>query len=245
MLFQRLELCRLLGGSPNAVNNILFSIPALNKTYEPIVWKNNSDEEGEEEQDNRYSQVGFQWEIELKDICWRDEGGKEDTIHHLNLTIRKGESIAFIGESGTGKSTTADIILGLFRPQHGSVYNGRNRYQRNACTMESAIGYVPQSVYLLDDTIRNNIAFGVEAEEIDDDNIWKVLEQAQLKSYVEKLPEGLETVLGEQGVRFSGGPRTAGSQSRERFILNRRSWFWMRQHLRWIIRLREAVMEAV
>ena len=69
------------------------------------------------------------------------------------------------------------------------------------------VGYVPQSVYLLDDTIRNNIAFGVASEEIDDDKIWKVLEQAQLKSYVEKLPEGLETVLGELGVRFSGGQR--------------------------------------
>ena len=196
-----------LGRIANAVNNILFSIPALNKTYETIVWKNNSDEEGEEEQDNRYSQVGFQWEIELKDICWRYEGGKEDTIHHLNLTTRKGEAIAFIGESWTGKSTTADIILGLFRPQHGSVYMDGIDIREMPVRWNQLIGYVPQSVYLLDDTIRNNIAFGVEAEEIDDDKIWKVLEQAQLKSYVEKLPEGLETVLGEQGVRFSGGQR--------------------------------------
>lgn len=198
-----------LGRITNSVNNILFSIPALNKTYETIIGQKNNGgkEKDEEEQNSRYSQIEFRREIELRNICWRYDGGKEDTIHHLNLTIKKGESVALIGESGTGKSTTADIILGLFRPQQGVVRMDGIDIREMPERWNQLIGYVPQSVYLLDDTIRNNIAFGVEPEEIDDNKIWKVLEQAQLKSYVEKLPEGLETVLGEQGVRFSGGQR--------------------------------------
>ena len=198
-----------LGRITNSVNNILFNIPSLNKTYDTIKGKQLEiqGKVNNKEKSRRYDQLPFRKEIVLQNVCWKYEDGTEDTIHNLNLTIKKGESIAFIGESGTGKSTTADIILGLFRPQRGAVYmdgidirDMRERWSR-------LVGYVPQSVYLLDDTIRNNIAFGVEPEDIDDDKIWKVLEQAQLKAYVEKLPEGLETVLGELGVRFSGGQR--------------------------------------
>ena len=198
-----------LGRITNSVNNILFNIPSLNKTYdtikgEPFEIENKADNK---EKRSKYDQLPFSKEIVLKNICWRYEDGTEDTIHNLNLTIKKGESVAFIGESGTGKSTTADIILGLFHPQKGAVYMDGIDIQDMPERWSRLVGYVPQSVYLLDDTIRNNIAFGVASEEIDDDKIWKVLEQAQLKSYVEKLPEGLETVLGELGVRFSGGQR--------------------------------------
>lgn len=196
-----------LGRIANAVNNILFNIPALNKTYETTKMKNVLENRGEILDDKRQGDFSFKKEISLKNICWRYEGGQEDTIHHLNLTIKKGDAIAFIGESGTGKSTIADIILGLFRPQQGEICVDGIDIKKMPERWSKMIGYVPQSVYLLDDTIRNNIAFGIEEDKIDEGKIWDVLEQAQMKSYVEKLPEGLDTMLGERGIRFSGGQR--------------------------------------
>ena len=196
-----------LGRIANAVNNILFNIPALNKTYETTKMKNVLESRGEILDDKREGDFSFKKEISLKDICWRYEGGQEDTIHHLNLTIKKGDAIAFIGESGTGKSTIADIILGLFRPQQGEICVDGIDIKKMPERWSKMIGYVPQSVYLLDDTIRNNIAFGIDEDKIDEGKIWDVLEQAQMKSYVEKLPEGLDTMLGERGIRFSGGQR--------------------------------------
>ena len=196
-----------LGRIANAVNNILFNIPALNKTYETTKMKNVLESRGEILDDKKQRDFSFKKEISLKDICWRYEGGQEDTIHHLNLTIKKGDAIAFIGESGTGKSTIADIILGLFRPQQGKICVDGIDIKKIPERWSKMIGYVPQSVYLLDDTIRNNIAFGIEEDKIDEGKIWDVLEQAQMRSYVEKLPEGLETMLGERGIRFSGGQR--------------------------------------
>lgn len=196
-----------LGRIANAVNNILFNIPALNKTYETTKMKNVLENRGVILDDKRQGDFSFKKEISLKNICWRYEGGQEDTIHHLNLTIKKGDAIAFIGESGTGKSTIADIILGLFRPQQGEICVDGIDIKKMPERWSKMIGYVPQSVYLLDDTIRNNIAFGIEEDKIDEGKIWDVLEQAQMKSYVEKLPEGLDTMLGERGIRFSGGQR--------------------------------------
>lgn len=115
--------------------------------------------------------------------------------------------MALIGESGAGKSTVADIILGLFRPFSGEVYMDGIDIRKIPKTWCKIIGYVPQSVYILDASIRNNVAFGVREEDIDDDLVWQALEQAQLKAFVESLPQKLDTVLGERGIRFSGGQR--------------------------------------
>lgn len=197
-----------LGRIGNSANNILFNIPSLNKTYEAAKMQNIIEEKQENLDSNEdYRDFCFQKEISLKNICWRYEGADRDTIHHLNLTIKKGDAVAFIGESGTGKSTMADIILGLFIPQEGKICVDGVDIRRIPRRWHEMIGYVPQSVYLLDDTIRNNIAFGIEREKIDDAKIWRVLEQAQMKSYVEKLEDGLDTMLGERGIRFSGGQR--------------------------------------
>ena len=125
----------------------------------------------------------------------------------VQLTIQKGESIAFIGASGAGKTTLSDIILGLLQPEKGTVdMDGIDVY---TIPMQWAhiVGYVPQSIFLMDDTVRNNIAFGISAETIEDKYIWEALEKAQLKDFVEKLPYGLDTIVGERGVKFSGGQR--------------------------------------
>lgn len=198
-----------LGRMANAVNNILFNIPSMNKTYDTL--KKHCDafarDRVQEKPVAEDAGINFQRELVLKDICWSFAEGEKDIIHELNLTIQKGDAIAFIGESGAGKSTIADIILGLYKPQRGHIYMDGIDIQKIPGQWRKVIGYVPQSIYLLDDTIRNNIAFGIEPDDIDDGKIWKVLELSQMKGFVENLPEGLDTVLGEMGIRFSGGQR--------------------------------------
>ena len=126
----------------------------------------------------------------------------------MSLVIEKGQSVAFIGQSGAGKTTLADIMLGLLVPANGKiVMDGQYDIHQMRAAWSRIIAFVPQTVYLMDDTIRNNVAFGMDAEEIDEKQVWEALDQAQLKAFVEELPEGLDTLIGERGVRFSGGQR--------------------------------------
>ncbi len=124
-----------------------------------------------------------------------------------HMEVRKGQSVGIMGPSGAGKSTIVDILLGLLHVQEGSITcDGRDIFENYASWL-GRIGYIPQSIYLIDESIRDNIAFGIDADKIDDKRIWEVLEEAQLKSFVEELPEGLETTIGDRGVRISGGQR--------------------------------------
>ena len=147
-------------------------------------------------------------QIEIRDVVWQYEGTEKKVLKGVNLIIKKGQSVAFIGQSGAGKTTLADIILGLLYPQQGKVLlDGEHDIHQIPTQWSKLIAFVPQTVYLMDDTIRNNVAFGVDEKEIVDEQIWSVLEQAQLKDFVEELPDGLDTLIGERGVRFSGGQR--------------------------------------
>lgn len=124
-----------------------------------------------------------------------------------HMEVKKGQSVGIMGPSGAGKSTIVDILLGLLHVQAGTITcDGRDIFE-NYPSWLSKIGYIPQSIYLIDESIRDNIAFGIDADQIDDKRIWEVLEEAQLKSFVEELPEGLETTIGDRGVRISGGQR--------------------------------------
>lgn len=147
--------------------------------------------------------------VELKSVSFAYDNQKEtNIIEEINLKLDKGRSIAFIGPSGGGKTTTVDIIIGLLKPTRGEVViDGQQLVQKNMRGWQKNIGYIPQNIYLLDDTIRKNVAFGVEERDIDDERVWRALEQAQLKQYVETLPEGLSTYAGERGTRLSGGQR--------------------------------------
>lgn len=149
----------------------------------------------------------FQKEVTINNICWKYRNAKENVLENLSLTIKKGESIALIGASGAGKSTLADVILGLLRPQSGSVEMDGKDIFTIPKTWGRTIGYVPQTVFLIDDTIRNNISFGIPKEEVCDEKIWNALELAQLSDFVKSLPKQLDTVVGERGIKFSGGQR--------------------------------------
>ena len=143
--------------------------------------------------------------VVLSNVVWKYPDNKKAILKGINLEIKKGESVAFIGESGAGKTTLADIILGLYVPQEGTVtVDGVSIYDIPH-DWSKIVGYVPQSVYLLDDTIRNNILFG--EKQVDDKKIWEALKQAQLYDFVKTLPEGLDTIVGERGIKFSGGQR--------------------------------------
>lgn len=146
--------------------------------------------------------------IQIKNLFWKYPDAKKIVLENVSLTISKGESIGFIGPSGSGKSTLADIILGILQPQRPDtvVVDGIDIFTVKK-QWAKTVGYIPQSVFLLDDTIRNNILFGLNSENIDDEKIWQALDNAQLKNFVMDLPDGLDTVVGERGIKFSGGQR--------------------------------------
>lgn len=197
-----------LGRISSAVNNIIFYFPSLQDMYDNF----KEVEEHEKQQTEMISgdvdgKLEFQHEITIKGIDWKYPHTEKYILKNLNMTIHKGESVAFIGASGAGKTTLADILLGLLIPEQGdilvdgkSVLHSKNKWGR-------MIGFVSQAFYLNDDTIRNNVAFGIGKKKIDDEMVWRALEQAQLKETVEMLPKGIDTVVGERGIRFSGGQR--------------------------------------
>ena len=123
------------------------------------------------------------------------------------MVIPHGKSVGIMGPSGAGKSTIVDILLGLLHVQEGEILcDGRDIFS-NYDSWLSLIGYIPQSIYLIDESIRNNIAFGIDEDKIDEKRLWEVMEEAQLADFVRSLPMGLDTRIGDRGVRLSGGQR--------------------------------------
>ena len=149
----------------------------------------------------------FTEKIEVTDVSYCYPDGDTNVIEDATFAINKGQTVAFIGASGAGKSTMVDIILGLLTPTFGKITADGMDIYKNLPTWQKEVGYIPQTIYLSDDTIRNNIAFGVDANDINDEAVIRVLKQAQLYEFVDSLPEKLDTFVGERGVRLSGGQR--------------------------------------
>jgi len=128
-------------------------------------------------------------------------------LKELDMEIRADESIGLVGASGSGKTTLVDVLLGLLEPQHGELrYNGRP-LKESLAQWRSQVAYLPQQVFLIDNTLRRNVALGLEDHEIDEARLTEALRQARLAELVAQLPDGVETILGERGVRLSGGQR--------------------------------------
>ena len=144
-------------------------------------------------------------DVEMSHLSFRYPEGKDYILQDASLVIKGGTSVALKGPSGAGKTTTADIILGILEPTEGSIYYNGTDIRELGKDWYNHVGYIPQSIYLSDDSIRTNVAFGIEKP--DDARVWKALEEAQLKEYVESLPDGLDSMIGENGVRISGGQR--------------------------------------
>ena len=151
--------------------------------------------------------MGIREGIELENITYAYPNTDKNIFEHAHMTIPYGKSVGIMGTSGAGKSTIVDIILGLLHVQEGKITcDGRNIFESYASWL-AQIGYIPQSIYLIDESIRENIGFGIKPEDIDEDRVWETLEEAQLKDFVQSLPEGLDTKVGDRGVRISGGQR--------------------------------------
>ncbi|GIV57657.1 MAG: ABC transporter ATP-binding protein [Rhodothermaceae bacterium] len=151
--------------------------------------------------------LAFEEAIRVEDVTYIYPDADRPALDGVSLEIRKGESVAFVGSTGSGKSTLVNVILGLLRPQQGRVTVDGVDIHDNLRGWLDHVGYVPQVIVLLDDTLRRNVAFGIPDGEIDDAKVWAALEAAQLADFVRSLPEGLDTVTGERGVRLSGGQR--------------------------------------
>ena len=145
--------------------------------------------------------------IELKDITYAYPNTEKLIFDHADLTIPVGASVGIVGASGAGKSTVVDILLGLLEVRNGVVLadgiDTRTQYRK----WLKNVGYIPQMIFMLDDTIRKNVAFGIPEEQIDEERLWEVLKEAQLDEFIKTLPEGLNTGIGERGIRLSGGQR--------------------------------------
>jgi len=145
--------------------------------------------------------------IAIRDLHYHYPNSEEQALNGVSLDIPRGSAVAFVGPSGAGKTTIVDVLLGLLEPQKGeilvddrNIFDSISAWQRN-------IGYIPQFIYLADDTMRRNIAFALPDDQIDDQKIQRAVEQAQLSELVERLPEGVDTMIGERGARLSGGQR--------------------------------------
>ncbi len=184
----------------NQLNNFKAVIPNIERIYSEYT------SVATKERSKDVADFSFQKSIHIKNASFSYLNTEQDALKNINLTIRKGECIGIVGETGSGKSTLVDMLLGLLYPYSGEVLVDE-KYPVTARLWHQLIGYVPQSIYLTDDTIEANIAFGERSEEIDHEKVAQVINDAQLLKFIEKLPEGLNTIVGERGIRLSGGER--------------------------------------
>ena len=145
--------------------------------------------------------------IELRDIVYAYPNTDKRIFDHASLTIPIGAAVGIVGTSGAGKSTIVDVLLGLLEMQNGAVCADGVDVKTQYRKFLRNIGYIPQMIFMLDDTIRRNVAFGVHDDKVDEERVWEVLREAQLDEFVKSLPEGLDTGIGERGIRLSGGQR--------------------------------------
>lgn len=149
----------------------------------------------------------FTTSIRLDDVLYEYPGASRPSLVGISLEIPKGSVVGFVGPTGAGKTTLVDVVLGLLHPTRGRVLVDGRDLREHTSWWRRHVGYVPQDIYLVDDSIRRNVAFGIADADIDDPAVHRALEAAQLADFVASLPDGIEAVVGERGVRLSGGQR--------------------------------------
>lgn len=187
---------------------VRYNLPALDLLYDDLT-RQGDYASIELESDEQVEPLSFNDKIALRDIVYYYPNTQAPAVDKLNLEIRSNTTVGFVGMTGSGKTTTVDIILGLLAPSGGTfVVDGVDITRRNVRNWQRNLGYVPQSIYLTDDTIKHNIAFGVADDKIDNDAVERAARIANLHDFVEtELPDKYETVIGERGIRLSGGQR--------------------------------------
>jgi ATP-binding cassette subfamily C protein len=157
--------------------------------------------------EKNYKKYFFKNQIKFENVFFSHENSNIKILQNISLEIKPGQKIGFIGKSGAGKSTLIDLILGLIKPTKGNIFVDGLNLNENLKPWQKLIGYVPQDIYLLDDTIKNNIAFGLNANDINQEVISKSIELSRLKDYVNSLEKKENTVVGNRGIRVSGGQK--------------------------------------
>lgn len=192
----------------NLSNGIRFQMPFFNELYEDLlIIKNKGAKETETCLQKPESRMDFENVISVEELSFAYPEIEKQVLNNISFSIPKGKFVGIVGPSGAGKTTFVDILLGLLPPSKGKIsVDGKNIYD-DIRTWQANLAYVPQSIYLIDGTIRENIALGVDEKEIDDALINKVLHMAELYDFVQELPAGIDTIVGERGVKLSGGQR--------------------------------------
>ena len=185
-----------------AIQQLRFGLPTLNLLSEEL-----SLNEPQLIKSGNVDKMKFKNNFQIKNLSYSYPNADSKALNSISLRINKGDFIGFVGESGSGKSTLIDIILGVLPPTSGSLYLDGVDISENLRGWQNQIGYVPQEIFLIDDTLRRNIAFGLNDNDINHTSIQKAISLAQLENFINDLPEGLNTIVGERGVRISGGQR--------------------------------------
>ncbi len=189
------------------LSNVIYHKASIDLIYHDIKEVADTVTDFSEEELQKGEELSFQDCIELRDVTFAYDNADHNVLNRVSVQIRKGQSVAFVGESGGGKSTLVDIVLGLLTPQQGMVCVDGTSIEHHIRKWHAKVGYIPQMIFLLDDTIRRNIAFGIPEEEISDERVWAVLKEAQLDDFVKSLELQLDAKVGERGTRLSGGQR--------------------------------------
>ena len=188
------------------INNFAFFSSSVDSIYKDLEEVKNL--ENKIEKYGKYEHLDFDDSVKINDVsfAYKDEPERL-VVKNITFDIHKNTSVAISGKSGAGKTTLVDIILGLLKPTTGNITCDGIDINSNVRGWRDNLSYVPQNIYLMDDTIRNNVVFGINANNIDDRKVWDALDKAQLREFVEQSPKGLDTVIGERGIRLSGGQR--------------------------------------
>jgi ABC-type multidrug transport system fused ATPase/permease subunit len=186
------------------VSQMMSDLPSVNLVYHDLQEVDDYQKKRSEEKREDWK---FRKSISVENVTFHYPGTERRVIDSVNFTIPRGKMAAFIGASGAGKTTMVDLILGLLTPDSGRICADGMDVHRNPVTWHREIGYIPQTIYLADESIRENIAFGIDPDKIDDEAVSRAVRQAQLEEYISSLPDGVNTMVGDRGVRISGGQR--------------------------------------
>ena len=188
-----------------AVTQLRFGMPSLEEIYSHI--KLSEEYAIDMAEKKSVEKIIFKRQIELRDVTYLYKNSSTPSLDSVSFAISKRSCVGLVGSSGAGKTTLSDVLIGLLHPSQGEVLVDGKNIQRGLFSWQSQIGHVPQSIYLADDTVRGNVAFGVYLDCVEEKKIWGALELAQLDEFVRSLPNGLDTMVGENGVLLSGGQR--------------------------------------
>jgi ABC-type multidrug transport system fused ATPase/permease subunit len=186
----------------NSIQTMKYLNPVIDVLYKEFKLINNTFDNSIQCQD-----ISFNNEIKFDKICFRYPDTKKNNLNDFSIRIKKGQTVGIIGKSGSGKSTLIDILLGLYQPESGQILVDGIDINKNIRSWQKKIGYVPQNVFLLDDTVEANVAFGIDKNFIDQIAVKNALKSAQLSDFINSVVDGENSIVGERGVKISGGQK--------------------------------------